>query len=64
MTIIKMMTIGSAKCLGIDKRTGAIKKGLEADIVMLAENPLSSLKGLKDIRMIVNDGKIILSKID
>lgn len=62
MTILKIMTSGSAKCLGIEKRTGTIKKGMEADIVILGQNPLASLEALKDIRIIVNDGKIAISK--
>ncbi len=64
MTILQIMTSGSAKCLGIDKRTGAIRKGLEADMIVLAKNPLLSLKALKDIRMIVNDGRLVFRKIE
>ena len=64
MTILKIMTSGSAKCLGIEKRTGTIKKGMEADIVVLRQNPLTSLEALKDIRLIVNDGKIVVTKLD
>ena len=64
MKILQIMTSGSAKCLGIDKRTGAIKVGMEADIVILSQNPLTSLETLRDIRMIVNDGKVVFSKID
>lgn len=64
MTILQIMTSGSSKCLGIDNRTGTIRKGLEADVVVLGENPLVSLKALRDIRMIVNDGKVVFRKID
>jgi imidazolonepropionase-like amidohydrolase len=64
MKILQIMTSGSAKCLGIDKRTGTIKEGMEADIVILSQNPLTSLEALKDIRMIVNDGKVVFSKLD
>jgi imidazolonepropionase-like amidohydrolase len=62
MTILKIMTSGSAKCLGIEKRTGTIRKGMEADIVVLGQNPVGSLEALKDIRIIVNDGQIVVSK--
>jgi imidazolonepropionase-like amidohydrolase len=62
MTILKIMTSGSAKCLGIEKRTGTIKKGMEADMVILEQDPLTSLEALKDIRIIVNDGKIVINK--
>ena len=62
MRILKILTSGSAKCLGIHKRTGTIKKGMEADFVVLSENPLLSLEALKKIRIIVNDGKIAMNK--
>jgi len=60
MKILQIITVGSAKCLGISNRTGAIKKGLEADMVILGASPLTSLEALKDIKMIVNDGRLIL----
>jgi len=62
MKILQIITVGSAKCLGVSNRTGAIKKGLEADIVILGASPLTSLEALKDIKMIVNDGKLILMR--
>lgn len=58
MRALQIMTAGSATCLGIQNRTGAIAPGLEADLVVLAHNPLVTLDALKGIRMIVNDGKI------
>ena len=64
MEAIKAITSKAAKLLEIDKRTGAIRKGLEADIVIVGDNPLSSIEALKDIRMIVNDGKVVFNKVD
>jgi imidazolonepropionase-like amidohydrolase len=64
MTILKIMTSGSAKCLGIEKQTGTIKEGMQADIVILGQNPLTSLEALKDIRMILNDGKVVVAKLN
>ena len=64
MKAIKAITSEAAKLLEIDKRTGAILKGLEADIVIVGDNPLSSIEALKDIRMIVNDGTVVFNKID
>ena len=58
------MTSGSATLLGVQHRTGAIKVGLEADFVILGANPLAGLEALKDIRMIVNDGKVAFKKPD
>lgn len=64
MEAIKAITSQAAKLLEIDKRTGAIRKGLEADILIIGDNPLSSIEALKDIRMIVNDGKVVFNKVD
>ena len=60
--VLQIMTSGSAKLLGVQDRTGAIKVGLEADFVILGANPLTALDALKDIRMIVNDGKVAFRK--
>ena len=62
MGAIKAITSQAAKLLEIDKRTGAIRKGLEADIVIVGDNPLSSIAALKDIRIIVNDGQVVFNK--
>lgn len=64
MDAIKSITSRAATLLGIDRRTGAIRKGLEADIVVVGDNPLASIQALKDVRMIVNDGKIVFNKIE
>jgi imidazolonepropionase-like amidohydrolase len=64
MEAIKAITSQAAKLLEIDKRTGAIRKGLEADIVIVGDNPLSSIEALKGIRMIVNDGTVVFNKFD
>lgn len=58
MEAIKAITSQAAKLLEIDKRTGVIRKGLEADIVIVGDNPLLSIEALKDIRIVVNNGKV------
>lgn len=62
MEAIKAITSQAANLLEINKRTGAIRKGSEADIVIIGDNPLSSIEALKDIRIIVNDGKVAWQK--
>ena len=64
MEAIKAITSQAAKLLEIDKRTGAIRKGLEADIVIVDDNPLLSIGALKGIRIIVNDGNVVFNKVD
>ena len=58
MRVLQVMTVGSATCLGIQERTGAVAPGLEADLLVLERSPVESLDALKDITLIVNDGRI------
>jgi hypothetical protein len=38
---------------------GKIEKGREADILVLSKNPLESLEALKDIQVLILDGKMV-----
>jgi imidazolonepropionase-like amidohydrolase len=60
MEAIKAITSKAAKLLEIDRRTGAIRRGL----VVLGADPLSSIEALKNIRMIINDGRVVYRRID
>lgn len=58
MEAIKAGTAYSADCLGIDGRTGRIKPGLEADLIVVERDPLSYLESALDVLMVVNNGRI------
>lgn len=60
--IIKSITSRAAECLGIAYRVGAIRKGLEADLVILNRNPLEDIGALKDVQIVINNGKIALNR--
>jgi imidazolonepropionase-like amidohydrolase len=52
-------TLGNAKIVGIDKETGSIEAGKCADFVVTGKNPLEDLEALRDIDMVVVNGKPI-----
>lgn len=54
MDAIRAGTAWSADCLGIEARTGRIRPGLEADLMIIERNPLTAL----DVLMVVNNGRI------
>jgi imidazolonepropionase-like amidohydrolase len=57
--ILRMMTINSARLLGVEKERGAIVAGLAADIIATPENPLDNIQTLKQVSFVMKDGKVI-----
>jgi imidazolonepropionase-like amidohydrolase len=54
MEAIQAATSKSAECLGISKRTGAIRPGLEADLIVLDHNPLEDINSVRAEFQVVN----------
>ena len=64
MDAIKAGTSPAAESLGIEKRTGSIKVGHEADLVAIDRNPLADIHHLGDVLLVVNNGKVALTRLD
>lgn len=58
---LALVTINSAKQLGLDRRTGSIEAGKDADLVLLTGDPLSSLAR---VRWTMVDGEIEFERRD
>jgi imidazolonepropionase-like amidohydrolase len=52
-------TIISAETIGQEKNIGSIKVGKQADLLVLSENPLLDINGLKEQLMIIKHGKFV-----
>jgi imidazolonepropionase-like amidohydrolase len=63
MEAIQAATSKSAEYLGISKRTGAIRPGLEADLIVLDHNPLEDINSVRDLLLVVNDGKVAVNHL-
>jgi imidazolonepropionase-like amidohydrolase len=59
---IKSITSRAAECLDIANRVGAIRQGLEADLVVLAHNPLDDIRALKDVQIVISNGKVAINR--
>jgi imidazolonepropionase-like amidohydrolase len=57
---ITAATQSGAQVLGIDSRTGTIRVGLEADLVVYDGDPLAEGKTLFDPRLVISDGRIVV----
>ena len=53
-------TSSAAKALGVDERIGTLGKGKIADIIIIGGNPFTDLERLRDIRLIIKDGAVVL----
>jgi imidazolonepropionase-like amidohydrolase len=60
MEAIQAATARSAECLGISTRTGAIREGLEADMVVLDRNPLDDINAVREVLFVINDGRVAI----
>jgi len=55
---IQAATTTNAFLLGIDKEVGQLKEGFFADIIAVAENPLTNIKILENVIFVMKDGVI------
>lgn len=56
-SLLQASTINGAKAIGMQNQFGAIKKGMRADLLLLAKNPADNLDNLKSIEWIINKGQ-------
>jgi imidazolonepropionase-like amidohydrolase len=56
---ITAATLNGARVAGIDNRTGSIRVGLEADLVVVEGDPLTDTRTLFEPRLVVSDGRIV-----
>ena len=57
--ILKMATINAAEAIGVEDRIGTIEEGKLADLVLINGNPLQEIESLRDVEMVVKEGRIV-----
>lgn len=60
---IRSATYVAAQCLGVDGRTGAIRPGLEADLIALDRDPLGDVGALRDVVLVINNGRLAVNRL-
>jgi imidazolonepropionase-like amidohydrolase len=60
---IRSATVVAAEMLGLEERTGAIRPGLEADLIVVEGNPLEDVRFLQDVLMVVSNGRLAMSRL-
>ncbi|MBR3246225.1 MAG: amidohydrolase family protein [Parasporobacterium sp.] len=59
LEVITMATSGNAKLLNMDGMIGTIEPGKEADLIVLAKDPLEDIRNSKTIELVFSKGRIV-----
>jgi imidazolonepropionase-like amidohydrolase len=60
---LQSATTVAAELLGLEKRTGAIEAGLEADLLVVERNPLENVRTLQDPLLVVSNGRVAVNRL-
>lgn len=60
---IRSATTVAAELLGVDKKTGAIRPGLEADLIVVEGNPLEEIGALQDVLVVISNGRVAVNRL-
>lgn len=60
---LQAATTTAAELLGLEKRTGAVEVGLEADVIVVERNPLESVRTLQDPLFVMSNGRVAVNRL-
>lgn len=60
---LRSATTAAADLLGVGDRTGAIRTGLEADLIVVERNPLTDSRALADVLVVISNGRVALNRL-
>jgi len=61
--VIASLTYNAAKFLKLDKETGTLEPGKQADLLMLSGNPLDDLEHLRDVKLVIKGGTVVVNNL-
>ncbi len=53
----------AAELFRIERRTGAVEAGLEADLIAVEGNPLEDIRAVQDVLLVISNGRIALDRL-
>jgi imidazolonepropionase-like amidohydrolase len=60
---LRAATSLAAEMLGLSNKTGAVKAGLEADLIVIDRNPLEDVIALQDVLMVISNGQVAVNRV-
>ena len=61
--VLACATKTAAEILGLDDKLGTLEKGKLADVLIVAENPLSDIQNIRSMRMVISDGRVVRDRL-
>ena len=61
---LQAATINNAQMLRLEKQTGQVATGFEADLIVVERNPLESVATLQDPLLVINNGRVGLDRLN
>jgi imidazolonepropionase-like amidohydrolase len=61
---LQSATTIAAELLGIEKRTGAVDSGMEADLIVVERNPLEHVRTLEDPLLVMSNGRVAVNRLN
>jgi imidazolonepropionase-like amidohydrolase len=63
MEAIRAATVRNAELFGIERRTGTLRPGMEADLVVVPGNPLEDIRTVQDAIVVLSNGRVALNRL-
>jgi imidazolonepropionase-like amidohydrolase len=60
---IQSGTLRAAELFGLEKTTGALEPGLEADLIVIEKNPLEDIRVIQDVLVVISNGRVGLKRL-
>jgi imidazolonepropionase-like amidohydrolase len=60
---LQAATTVASRLLGLEKKTGAVEAGLEADLIVVDGNPLEDPGTLQDVLLVVSNGRVAADRL-
>ena len=60
---LRSATVTAAELFRIEKKTGAIEPGLEADLIVVEDDPLENIRTLQDVLFVMSNGRVAINRL-